>query len=428
MAGEPNQRMSIRSRLASIASTTKGALINWTRPGSPLRLDDPRWFYGTGRNYTKPVNDMQMMSLTAAWRAVKIITESVGSMPLHLMQRTDDVPVKAHEHPLYDRLHGRSSTYQTSSAMIEQLVISLCLWNQAYIRRRGAGTRAQLYAISPAYVNPVMINGGYDLAWDVTENGKTERLGLDEITPIDGFKMPGALEGMSVAGMQQAALSLAIAAEEYGAKFFATGGRPSGVLTTDLILKEQQRDQIRESYAKLLHGNVDDMGDIAVLEGGMKYQSISATPDEAQNLATRKAAILDVSRIFGVAPHMLSEMDRATYANAEQNNREFLQFTLLPYLRRIETSINAFLLPDSDRRKYFARFSVEGLLRADSAGRAAFYKEGITWGYFTRNEVRRLEDKPRIEGGDDIYVPINTVPISKIMDVVAKDTPSETPQ
>lgn len=115
---------------------------------------------------------------------------------------------------------------------------------------------------------------------------------------------------------------------------------------------------------------------------------------------------------------MLGELDRATYANAEQNNREFLTYTLLPYLRRIEKAINAFLLTDTDRRKYFARFSVEGLLRADSAGRAAFYREGRTGGWLTQNEIRRFEDLQRVEGADDLHVPLNMAPSDQLMDIL----------
>lgn len=401
----------------------KHALVNSTQPGSPLRLDSQAGWFGSGRAHSRHVTDRQMLSLTAAWRSVKIITETVGSLPLHLMERTGDVPLRARSHPLYDRLHTKSSKYQTSSAMIEQLVMSLALWNQAYIRHPGIGTRSELYAISPAFVKPVVINNGADVVWHVTENGTTSILTLDEITPIDGFRTPGALEGMAVAGMQREALSLAMAAEDYGARFFSTGGRPTGVLTTENVLKENQRNQLREKFSKLLSGgDLEDMGGLAVLEGGFKYSAISTSPDEAQFLQTRKHAVLDIVRIFGVPPHMLGEMDRATYANAEQNNTEFLTYTLLPYLRRIEDGINAFMLSDADRRKYFAKFSVEGLLRADSSGRAAFYREGRVGGWLTQNEIRRFEDLPRHEGADDLHVPMNMAPSDQLMEVIGNKT------
>lgn len=417
--------MNMLTRLAASVKTAKASLINWTQAGSPLQLDAPGgWF--TGRSNTRPVTDMQMLSLTAAWRSVKLITESVGSLPLNLMMRTDDVPVKARKHPLYDKLHTRSSTYQTSSAMVEQLVLSLCLWNQAYIRIRGIGSRAQLYAISPAFVTPVVSDDGMTMVWRVQEDGQTVDLSLDEIVPIDGFKMPGALEGMIVSGMQKEAFSLAIAAEDYGSKFFKSGGRPSGVLVTDSFLKADQREQIRTKFASLLNGaSTETQGDLHVLEGGMKYQSISTQPDDAQFLETRKFAINEVSRIFGVPPHMLSEMDRATYANAEQNNIAFLKYTLLPYLRRIEDSINAFLISERDRATYFAKFSVEGLLRADSVGRAAFYREGRVGGWLTQNEIRNFEDLPRADGADDLHVPLNMAPSDRLMEVIGNEEPSE---
>lgn len=417
--------MNMLKRLGATAKVAKANLINWTRTASPMRLDEPGGWFGS-RGRSGPVSDAQMMSLTAAWRSVKIITETVGTMPLHLKKRTDDVAINAKDHPLYDKLHSQSSPYQTSQAMIEQLVMSLCLWNQAYIRLRGVGNYASMYSISPAFVKPRVINNGADLVWDVTENGGTVTLGIDQIVPIDGFRFPGALEGMCVAGMQREAFSLAIAAEEYGSKFFQTGGRPSGILTSETFLKKDQRDQVRESFKKLLKGgDVESMGDINFLEGGIKYQPISTAPDDAQFLNTRKFAVLEVSRIFGVPPHMLSELERATYSNAEQNNREFLAYTLLPYIKRIETAINVFMLSPNDRRSYFAKFSVEGLLRADSVGRAAYYREGRVGGWLTQNEIRRLEDLPRKEGADDLHVPLNMAPSDKLMEVLGSEESTE---
>jgi HK97 family phage portal protein len=425
MAGESNNRMKMLTRLAALPAAAKAAIVNWTRAGQ-LNLSDLGGWISGGRAHVKPVSDSNMMSLTAAFRSVKLITETVGSLPLHLMASTDDVPMKATNHPLYDKLHSKASKFQTSDALIEQLCMSLCLWNDAYIRHPGIGNYSDLYALSAAFVEPEAINNGTEVVYHVTENGRTTVLTLDEITPIHGFRWPGALKGMALAGQHQAALSLAIAAEDFGAKFFSTGGRPSGVLSTDVILKADQREQIRTKYQRLLQGSgLDSMGDIHILEAGLKYNSISTNPDEAQFLSTRKYAVHEMARIFGVPPHMLYEMDRATYANAEQNNKEFLTYTLLPYIRRIEKAINAFMLSDADRKKYFAKFSVEGLLRADSTGRAAFYREGRAGGWLTQNEIRGFENLARVDGADDLHVPLNMAPSDKLMDVLGKDTDTE---
>ena len=421
MVGKSNSRMKLFKRLAALPTQAKHALINWTQADDPLRLDSQNgWFNMPGRRQGRNVNDRQVMTLTASFRSVKLITETVGSLPLHLMERTDDVPKKAKAHPLYDRLHYKANDLQTSAAFIEQIVMSLCLWNQAYIRLRGVGSYAQYYAVSAAFVTPKVIDNGFDVVYEVLEpNGKRVQLSRNEIIPVDGFRWPGALKGMAIAGMLRESFSLAMAAEDFGAKYFNGGGRPSGVISTDQMLTIPQRDQIREKYASLIgNGGLDDMGGIHVLEAGFKYTPISSSPDDAQFLGTRKYSVAEIARIFGVPLHLLAELDRATYANAEQNNREFLTYTLLPYLRRIESAFNAFALSDSDRKKYFAKFSVEGLLRADSAGRAAFYREGRVGGWLTQNEIRALEDLPRFEGADELHVPLNMAPVGELTDIL----------
>ena len=404
--------MSIKSRLLNL----KANLINLTQAGSPLTLDNiSDW---SGSKYGKRITEKQLLSLTASWRSLKLLSETVGSMPLNVMEKTNDVPRKAVEHPLYDKLHNKSSQFQTADAFVEQLVISLCLWNEAYIYHPGIGNRSELFALSPATVTPKISANGTDIEYHRVIKGSTVVLTSDEITRVEGFKMPSALESMTLAGLQSEAFTLAMGAEEYGARFFANGGKPSGVLSTQTVLKPEQREQLREKYASLINkGDVKDMGGLAVLEGGFKYTPISTNPEEAQFLGTRKHQVNEIARIFGVPPHMLFEMDRATYANAELNNREFLQYTLLPYLRRIEKTIECFILSEADRKKYFIKFSVEGLLRGDTAGRAAYYREGRVGGWLTQNEIRGYEDLPRKDGADDLHVPLNMTPSDLLRDI-----------
>lgn len=395
----------------------KHLALNSTFAGSPMSLDQlaSRLSEGSTSISGRRVTSESLLRMTAAMRAVRLIADTAGLLPLRLMERTNDIPRAAVEHPLYRRLHRRPSKYQTSAPFIGQLVTSMALWNQAYIRADGFGTRRSLTALSPMAAQPEVYNDGMDLRWRVQQGSKQVTLELGDIIPIDGFRMPGAIEGMAVAGMHREAFSLAMSAEEFGSRFFASGGRPSGVLTTEMVLKKDQREQLRESYKNLLHSRgIDDMGDIHVLEGGVKYQAISTPANDSQFLETRKYAVHEIGRIFGVPPHMLGELDRATYANAEQNNQEFLTYTLMPYLNLIEEAINTYLIPENEQGRYFAKFSVEGLLRSDAAARAAFYQQGRVGGWITANEIRRLEDLPRVEGADDLHAQMNLAPIDML--------------
>lgn len=405
--------------------TMKHLAMHRTFSGAPMDLDQfASWSsQGSTSSTGRRVTAESLLRVTAAMRAVRILSDTAGALPLRLMRRTGDIPEAARDHPLYKRLHRRPSKYQTAAPFISQLVTSLALWNQAYIRADGFGTRRSLTALSPLVTRPEVYNDGMDLRWRLHENGKQVVLELGDIIPIDAFRMPGAIEGMTAAGMHNEAFSLAIAAEEYGARFFASGGRPSGVLSTEKILKEDQREQLRKSYKDLLTSRgVEDMGKLHVLEGGVKYQSISSPADESQFLQTRKFAVQDIGRIFGVPPHMLGEMDRATYANAEQNNQEFLTYTLMPYLNVIEEAINCYLIPEREQDEYFVKFSVEGLLRADAAGRASFYQQGRVGGWLTANEIRRLEDLPRVEGADDLHAQLNLAPVDLLRSIHDPET------
>lgn len=391
--------------------------IHSTQAGDPMNLDQlaSKLSEGSTSLSGRRVTAESLLRTTAAMRAVRLIADTAGLLPLRLMERTNDIPRAAVEHPLYKRLHRRPSKYQTAAPFIGQLVTSLVLWNQAYIRADGFGTRRSLTALSPMAAQPEVYNEGMDLRWRVQQGSSQVTLELGDIIPVDGFRMPGAIEGMAVAGMHREAFSLAMSAEEFGARFFATGGRPSGVLTTDTILTKAQREQLRDSYTSLLSSRgIEDMGDIHVLEGGVKYQPISTPANDSQFLETRKYAVHEISRIFGVPPHMLGELDRATYANAEQNNQEFLTYTLMPYLNLIEEAINAFLIPENEQGRYFAKFSVQGLLRSDAAARAAYYQQGRVGGWITSNEIRRLEDLPRVEGADDLHAQMNLAPIDML--------------
>ena len=211
------------------------------------------------------------------------------------------------------------------------------------------------------------------------------------------------LVGYSPIAMAKNAIGLAIATEEYGAKFFANGAAPSGVLEHPGTIKDPQR--VREAWQSQFGGS-QNSGKIAVLEEGMKYTPISISPEQAQFLETRKFQINEIARIFRVPPHMVGDLEKSSFSNIEQQSLEFVKYTLDPWVIRWEQSIQRTLLTPTEKKEYFVKFNVEGLLRGDYQSRMNGYATARQNGWMSANDIRELENLDRIpaEKGGDLYL------------------------
>lgn len=232
--------------------------------------------------------------------------------------------------------------------------------------------------------------------------GSTVRLSPRDILHIPGLGFDG-LVGYSPIAMAKNAIGMAIACEEYGAKFFANGAAPSGVLEHPGILKDPSR--IRESWQQTFGGS-GNAHKVAVLEEGMKYTPISINPQEAQFLETRKFQIDEIARIFRIPPHMIGDLDHSTFSNIEQQSLEFVKYTLDPWVCHWEQAMRKALLSEDEKKDYFFKFNVDGLLRGDYASRMSGYATARQNGWMSANDIRELENLDRIpeEDGGDLYL------------------------
>jgi HK97 family phage portal protein len=227
------------------------------------------------------------------------------------------------------------------------------------------------------------------------------------LAPSDVLHIPGlgfdGLIGYSPIAMAKNAIGLAIAAEEYGAKFFANGAAPSGVLEHPGTIKDPIR--VKESWNSAYQGSANAHR-IAVLEEGMKYTAIGIAPEQAQFLETRKFQINEIARIFRVPPHMLADLEKSSFSNIEQQSLEYVKYTLDPWVVRWEQSMYRALLSESEKPSYFIRFNVDGLLRGDYASRMSGYATARQNGWMSTNDIRELENLDRIppELGGDLYL------------------------
>ena len=379
-------------------------------------------FYMGGSTAGKAVTERSAMQMTAVYSCVRILAEAVAGLPLHFYEyKEDGSKQKAINANLYHLLHDEPNPEMTSFVFRETLMTHLLLWGNAYaqIIRNGKG---EVIALYPLMANKMQVdrdeNGElyyiYSRSTDEakTMEGNTVCLSQREVLHIPGLGFDG-LVGYSPIAMAKNAIGLAIATEEYGAKFFANGAAPSGVLEHPGTIKDPAR--LRENWNATFGGSTNS-GKVAVLEEGMKYTPISISPEQAQFLETRKFQINEIARIFRVPPHMLADLEKSSFSNIEQQSLEFVKYTLDPWVIRWEQSLSRSLLSPEEKKKYFFKFNLEGLLRGDYASRMSGYATARQNGWMSANDIRELENLDKIPpelGGDLYLINGNMLPLGK---------------
>lgn len=359
-------------------------------------------YFPFGRTWSgKSVTERTAMQTTSVYACVRIIAETVASLPLHVYEYTGNGKERVYTHPLYRILHDIPNPEMNSFIMREVMMSHLLLWGNSYsqIIRNGRGEITALYPLMP---EKMTVDRGADGNLYYKYNSDKQGSFVfrkDEIFHIVGLGFDGLI-GHSPIAMAKNAIGLCIAAEEYGSSFFSNSGTPSGVLEHPGVLKEPEK--VRDAWNKA-YGGSGNAHKVAVLEEGMKFNPISINPQEAQFLETRKFQVNEICRIFRVPPHMIADLEKSSFNNIEQQSLDFVTNTIRPWLVRIEQSIFQQLLNESERKKYFAKFNVDGLLRGDFQSRMNGYAVGRQNGWLSANDIRELEDLNRIpeeEGGD----------------------------
>ncbi len=356
-----------------------------------------RFFIGASSS-GKNVNERSAMQMTAVYSCVRILSEAVASLPLHVYKyNREGSTEKAVKHPLYFLLHDEPNPEMTSFVFRETLMTHLLLWGNAYaqIIRNGKGEIIALYPLMP---NRMIVDrdehGHLYYQYNTSkDDAPTMKGSLVNLKPSDVLHIPGlgfdGLVGYSPIAMAKNAIGMAIACEEYGAKFFANGATPGGILEHPGTVKNPER--IRESW-NAAFGGTSNSNKVAVLEENMKYTPISISPEQAQFLETRKFQINEIARIFRVPPHMVGDLEKSSFSNIEQMSLEFVKYTLDPWVARWEQAIVRSLFTNEEKKQYFVKFNVDGLLRGDYQSRMNGYAIGVQNGFMSPNDVRSLEN------------------------------------
>jgi HK97 family phage portal protein len=363
----------------------------------------PYSFFFGSTSSGKTVNELTAMQTTAVYACVRILAETIASLPLHTYKYTASGKEKAVSHQLYYLLHDEPNPEMTSFVFRETLMSHLLLWGNAYaqIIRDGRGRVLTLYPLLPDRMTVDRTSSG-QLYYEYRKDTGYAILRPEEVLHIPGLGFDGLI-GYSPIAMAKNAIGMAIATEEYGAKFFANGASPGGVLEHPGVVKDPAR--IRESWNAVYQGS-GNAHRVAVLEEGMKFQPIGIPPEQAQFLETRKFQINEIARIFRIPPHMIGDLEKSSFSNIEQQSLEFVKYTLDPWVVRWEQAMQRALLSPGEKKDYFIKFNVDGLLRGDYQSRMNGYAVGRQNGWMSSNDIRELENLNRIpeELGGDLYL------------------------
>ena len=356
----------------------------------------------TGRR----VSPAMAMRLTAVFGCVRVLAESVGMLPCFLYQSTDSGRIKAPKEKLYSLLYIAPNDYMTPQEFWEYLIVSLCLRGNFYAYKvKALGEVVELLPLLPNSVQP-KLDENWNPVYQVTfPDGSCDVLSQDEIWHVRTFTTD-SLVGLSPISYARQAIGLGLATEEHGARLFSNGTVSSGVLQTDQVLTDEAYKRLKENFQER-HQGLSNAHKPMILEMGLKWNQISMSAEDAQFLETRKFQLEEICRIFRVPLHMLQNTDRATFNNIENLGMGFVNYSLVPYLTRIEQRINVGLVNKEKRGQFYAKFNVGALLRGDMKSRYESYATGINWGILSPNECRDLEERNPREGGDVYLTPMN---------------------
>lgn len=369
---------------------------------------DFRYLFGPSTS-GKNVNEFTAMQTTAVYACVRILSETLAALPLQLYRYTPGGKERVYDHPLYHLLHDEPNPEMTSFIFRETLMSHLLIWGNAYaqIIRDKLGRVQGLYPLRPDKMTVCRDESGqiyYIYTKTADENPAIKPYGQvplrkDEVLHIPGLGFDG-LVGYSPIAMARNAVGMTMACEEYGASFFANGASPSGVLEHPGVLKDPAK--VRDSWNAVYQGSAN-AHKVAVLEEGMKYQQIGIPPEEAQFLETRKFQLNEIARLYRIPPHMIGDLEKSSFNNIEQQSMEFVKYTLDPWVIRWEQAMQKALFLPEEKKQFFLKFNVNGLMRGDYESRMTGYSIGRQNGWLSANDIREMEDMnpvPDEEGGN----------------------------
>lgn len=358
---------------------------------------------------TSAISPEGSLSISAVWACVKIISETIATLPMNVYRKTDAGRERVADHPA-SRLLNNPNAWQTKSQFFKTLIAHLLLWGNGYavIERDRFYRPVALVIYHPQKVSPKLERGV--LKYNVS--GIDRPLDAWEVVHLRGLALDGLL-GKSPIAVHRENLDLAVSSLTYGNEFFKRGGNTSGVYEFPGALEDTAYLRLKKQLDERNFG-LENAHKPLLLEGGLKYTRVNIPLEDAQFIATRKFQKNEIATIYGVPPHMIADLERSTNNNIEQQAIEFVTYCLRPYIVELEQELHQKLFAEREKASHYVSSNLNALLRGDQAARSAYYRNLFYIGVYSQNEIRELEDMNAVEGGDDHFVQTNMTTVEKI--------------
>jgi HK97 family phage portal protein len=377
--------------------------------------DSDYWYQGYGMTSKAGTNISAdtAMNISAVFACVRVIAETVGMLPLNFYRRLERGKEKVADDTLYQLVSKKPNPWQTSLEWREMTVAHMALRGKGYSRilRDGMGDPRMLLPLHPDRMQKVEFDtDSLGMIYEyVDENGMTQSYTDRDVLHFKGLSTDG-VDGLSVVGAARESMGLAMATESYGARFFSQNATPRIALKQPpppaKSMSPEAKERLTKAWRKAYAG-LDSSHGVAVLESGMDVAQLGISNEDSQFLETRKFQVNDIARWFRMPPHMIQDLERATFDNIEHQSIDFVVHTMMPWFRRFESALDAQIIPDRQSRDHFFEFLVDALLRGDAKTRSEVYKTSIVTGWMTRNEAREKENMNPLEGLDEVLTPMN---------------------
>ena len=365
------------------------------------------------------VTSESALNIAVVYACIRILSNHIAMLPLQMYKNQNGKRKRITDHIISKLIEVRPNPYMTPFQFKQTMESHRQLYGNAYaeIQWSKNGYPKALWILNPQKTNVVVekdiSKNRLKKIWIKTTlpNGDNAYLPYDSVFHLKGLSTDG-LVGKSPIEVARETIGIQVAGQKFTGKFYENGTMTSGVLKVPQSLKPEAKDVIRKEWEKFNNG-LENSHRVAILDAGLDYQSLGIKQSEAQYIETQKFSITEIARIFNVPPHMLADLDRATFSNIEQQSLEFVRDTLSPLLISWEQELQYQLFTNNEiyDKKYYFKFNLNSMLRGDSQARASYYEKMINLGIYSINEVRELEDKDKIKNGDKHYMSLNYIDI-----------------
>ena len=372
------------------------------------------WYmpFGPTTRSGKSVSIEGSLAVSAVYAATRLISETVGMLPIFIYRRTKNGKEPAYGNPLFDLLHDQPNEWQTAMEWKEMMTAHAVLQGNGYslIKSGRRGVVDQLWPMDPTRMEPAVDQTTGRATYTYTDKkGEKSEFDQDEIFHLRAFG--DGVKGLSVVSLARETIGLAMAAEEHGARYFSNGAEVGGSLEHPSSLSKEAHERLEKSL-KQKHAGVSNHYKTLILEEGMKWTRIGMSNEDSQFIQSRKFQLNEIARWFRLPPHMIGDLERSTFSNIEHEGISFTTYSMMPWVIRWRQAISRDLIVRTDT--YFADFKVEQLLRGDTKSRYEAYQIAITNGILSPNEIRGLENLNNREGGDEYWMPMNMATSSQV--------------